>query len=237
LNIKHLFPVGEVNGSHGVYRPGGSALNSGQVSGFRAAEYISKRYAGNTLNQNSAKKAAEKKIKEILAWIDKSGISKNSWKAVRNEFQLRMSKAGAHIRSTSVLKDSSEDAWKQWKELKNNGCAFKNIKDLAEALRNLQLCFAHAVYLEAVQAAVKDGVGSRGSALVLDEKGTQAHLKLETNWKFLPENPEFRNKVLETVVLPDGKVENKWVSRRELPKEDAWFETAWAAYRNGEIYK
>ena len=237
LNIKHLFPVGEVNGSHGVYRPGGSALNSGQVSGFRAAEYISKKYAGNSLNQNSAKKAAEKKIKEILAWIEKAGKSKNSWKAVRNEFQLRMSKSGAHIRSAAVLKDSSEDAWKQWKELKNSGCAFKNIKDLAEALRNLQLCFAHAVYLEAVQAAVKDGVGSRGSALVLDEKGTQAHLKLDSNWKFLPENTEFRNKVLETVVLPNGRVENKWVPRRELPKEDAWFETAWAAYRNGEIYK
>ncbi len=30
-DLKHLFPVGEVNGSHGVYRPGGSALNSGQV--------------------------------------------------------------------------------------------------------------------------------------------------------------------------------------------------------------
>jgi len=33
-NIKHLFPVGEVNGTHGVYRPGGSALNSGQVGSF-----------------------------------------------------------------------------------------------------------------------------------------------------------------------------------------------------------
>jgi succinate dehydrogenase/fumarate reductase flavoprotein subunit len=237
LNIKHLFPVGEVNGSHGVYRPGGSALNSGQVSGFRAAEYISKKYAGSSLNQNSAKKAAEKKIKDILAWIEKSDKSKSNWKTVRNEFQSRMSKAGAHIRSSSILKDSAKDAWKQWKDLKDNGCAFKNIKELAEALRNLQLCFAHAVYLEAVQAAVKDGVGSRGSALVLDEKGAQAHMKLDSSWKFLPENTEFRNKVLETVVLPDGNIENKWVSRRELPKDDAWFETAWAAYRNGEIYK
>jgi succinate dehydrogenase/fumarate reductase flavoprotein subunit len=29
-DLKHLFPVGEVNGSHGVYRPGGLALNPGQ---------------------------------------------------------------------------------------------------------------------------------------------------------------------------------------------------------------
>ena len=50
LNLQHLFPVGEVNGSHGVYRPGGSALNSGQVGGFRAAEYIARRYAAKTLD-------------------------------------------------------------------------------------------------------------------------------------------------------------------------------------------
>ncbi len=43
-DLRHLFPVGEVNGSHGVYRPGGSALNSGQVGSSRAAEFISRRY-------------------------------------------------------------------------------------------------------------------------------------------------------------------------------------------------
>ena len=51
VNVKHLFPVGEVNGSHGIYRPGGSALNSGQVAGFRAAEYIAHRYAAKDLGE------------------------------------------------------------------------------------------------------------------------------------------------------------------------------------------
>src|SRR5690606_30079676 len=44
-NVGPLFPIGEVNGSHGVYRPGGSALNAGQVGAFRAAEFIARRYA------------------------------------------------------------------------------------------------------------------------------------------------------------------------------------------------
>lgn len=43
-NVRHLFPVGEVNGSHGVYRPGGTALNAGQVGSLRAAQYIANRY-------------------------------------------------------------------------------------------------------------------------------------------------------------------------------------------------
>ena len=39
-HIRGFFPIGEVNGSHGIYRPGGSALNSGQVGALRAAESI-----------------------------------------------------------------------------------------------------------------------------------------------------------------------------------------------------
>ena len=41
-NIKGLFAVGEAAGTHGVYRPGGSALNAGQVGSARAARYISR---------------------------------------------------------------------------------------------------------------------------------------------------------------------------------------------------
>ncbi|TFG21473.1 MAG: FAD-binding protein, partial [Promethearchaeota archaeon] len=43
-NVKHLFAIGEINGSHGIHRPGGAALNSGQVGGLRAAQKIGNRY-------------------------------------------------------------------------------------------------------------------------------------------------------------------------------------------------
>ena len=42
-NLEGLFPVGEAAGAHGVYRPGGAALNSGQVGATRAATYIAER--------------------------------------------------------------------------------------------------------------------------------------------------------------------------------------------------
>lgn len=38
--VKGLFAAGEAAGTHGIYRPGGSALNSGQAGSTRAAEYI-----------------------------------------------------------------------------------------------------------------------------------------------------------------------------------------------------
>lgn len=41
-DVSGLFAAGEAAGTFGVYRPGGSALNSTQVGSLRAAEYISK---------------------------------------------------------------------------------------------------------------------------------------------------------------------------------------------------
>ena len=40
-SVKGLFAVGECAGTHGISRPGGSALNAGQVGSLRAAQYIS----------------------------------------------------------------------------------------------------------------------------------------------------------------------------------------------------
>ncbi len=40
-SVPGLFAVGECAGTHGIARPGGSALNAGQVGSLRAAQYIS----------------------------------------------------------------------------------------------------------------------------------------------------------------------------------------------------
>ena len=47
-NLRGLFPIGEAAGAHGVYRPGGAALNSGQVGAMRAASYIARDLRGRT---------------------------------------------------------------------------------------------------------------------------------------------------------------------------------------------
>ena len=41
--VKGLYVAGEAAGTFGVYRPGGSALNSTQVGSLRASEHIAKR--------------------------------------------------------------------------------------------------------------------------------------------------------------------------------------------------
>jgi succinate dehydrogenase/fumarate reductase flavoprotein subunit len=234
VNIRHLFPVGEVNGSHGIYRPGGSALNAGQVGGFRAAEFIAKRYADRTLTPERFAAAARAALQQAVTWSARCRGGR-PWQEERAELQERMTRAGAHIRSRGELERAVEEAREQWTRLESAGCRAEKA-ELREAWNVRQLCFAHLVYLEAIRFAVESGAGSRGSSVVLDPAGTPAHPQLGAEWNFVPLNPDFRDQVLETTATPDGRVESTWVPRRPLPKTDAWFETAWAAYRSGEIY-
>jgi len=234
-NLARLFPVGEVNGSHGVYRPGGSALNSGQVGSLRAAEYIAARCAAPDLDAVRAAAAARSRARDLADWLRRCAAAKTPWRADRDAFQTRMSRAAAHIRSREELDRAVAEARQQWERLQTEGCAF-GPGEAAEALRNRQLCFAHWVYLDAVRFQVESGVGSRGSAMVMDPKGRQAHPKLGERWRYAPENEEFRNRVLETTFQGDGTLRHVWVPRRPIPEGDHWFETAWAAFREGRIY-
>ncbi|MFA7229940.1 MAG: FAD-binding protein [Victivallaceae bacterium] len=236
LNVKHFFPVGEVNGSHGVYRPGGSALNSGQVAGFRVADYISGRYMDLTLNDDAFYQAAKTGLDNCAAWLEKCSSSKHNWQSERDEFQRRMTRAGSHIRSENELELALAEARAQYRRINEAGIAFSSAEDMVEAMRNLQLCFAQVVYLEALLAQVKSGVGSRGSAMVMDKTGIAAHPMLGEEWRFAPENETFRDKVLETIADKDGTVQHEWVQRRSLPECHAWFENAWADYREGRIF-
>ncbi len=237
VNVKHLFPVGEVNGSHGVARPGGSALNSGQVGSLRAAEYIAAVYAGSDLKMGEFNRAAKAEIKDVLRFLGCCEKSEVKWRSVRTDLQERMSRAGAHIRSLDGLKTAVKEAKAQVDALEVQGCKTGSAVEKVQALRNRQLCFAHWVYLAATLYQVKSGVGSRGSAMVRDASGKRAHRQLDKDeWSFLPEDPAFKGQVQETVVK-DGKISNRWVACRPIPESNLWFESAWADYRKNKIYK
>jgi succinate dehydrogenase/fumarate reductase flavoprotein subunit len=234
-NIKHLFPVGEVNGSHGVARPGGSALNAGQVGSLRAAERIAHVYGEWTLEPDDFKTAASNAARELLGWLKGGAENGSDWRAERLELQKRMSRAGAAIRSKPELDAAVAEAEAQWKRILSAGC--KAMPDQwADALTTRQLAFAQLVILDAVRFAVESGAGSRGSAMVLNPAGQAADPALGPDWNYAPEDPAFREKVLETATS-GGRMTHQWVPRRPIPTSDAWFETAWADFLSGRVFR
>lgn len=236
INLRHLFPIGEVNGSHGVARPGGTALNAGQVGGIRAAEWIANRYASWTLDENLAQTTLTAAAREVIDWSERANSAPQPWLAELDTLRRRMSHFGAHIRSLTDLQAELPAAWEQAHRILHSGCAYHSPSELGKAFTTRQLCLAHAVYLDAILFMLKSKTGSRGSAIVLDPEGQIIHPKLGKVWRILPEDLAFRGQTLETVFGPDGAV-HRWVHCRPVPRPDSWFETTWARFRSGEIYK
>lgn len=235
-NIKHFFPVGEVNGSHGINRPGGSALNSGQVGGFRAAEYIAACYQDWTLEKERAEKSILSNCEQVLRWMANGEKEPLHWQDALEDLQTRMSRCGAHIRSMDALTSELAYAKQLVDQLMEFGCHCSNADDLRNIFRVRQLAFAHLIYLDAIHFMLEKKVGSRGSSIVMDSKGVKVHDQLDDSWKIQPEDPSFRTKILVTQIVEDGSILHKWEDVRPIPQTDAWFETTWAAFCNGEIY-
>ncbi len=235
-NIRHFFPVGEVNGSHGVNRPGGSALNAGQVWSTRAAEFIAARYKDYTLADTKVEDAIQNDCAHILGWIESSGEADLTWQSALDDLQARMSRCGAHIRAKETINIELPGARHLTGQILTSGCHYVDRVDLRNAFRVRHLAFAHLVYLESIRTMLENGVGSRGSSIVLDLAGTRVNDMLDESWKIQLENPSFRSKALLSRISDDRSITHTWETVRPIPEIDAWFETTWAAFRNGEIY-
>jgi succinate dehydrogenase/fumarate reductase flavoprotein subunit len=236
-NIRHLFPVGEVNGSHGVYRPGGSALNSGQVGSYRAAERVAKAIKEGKLSSERFDRIAASRgqvlFDKLRSIIDNKGES--TVMSYRDELQQRMTNFGSHIRELHQVEEALQQAYEQVETFDQQTIA--DINEIPLLLQNRHLVLAHAAYLEAVRAYLQAGGGSRGSYLVMDKTGEPVLEKLGDAWRYKPENPDLRNKVLETILSSEGKFVSEWKPCRPLPQEESWFENVWGKYMRGEVFE
>ena len=240
-NIRHFFPVGEANGTHGVYRPGGSALNSGQVGSMRAALYISKRYADDPPEKEEFMDSAEGQIRRKLEFARKISDHKTKNPFIsetRREIQERMSTCGAHIRDPKRIQKTVDEAWDLYSRLKND-MKIPSIKDLPAAFKIIDLCLTHALYLEAIKEYMEKGGQSRGSYLIMDPEGEISCKELGDEWKFhLNEEDSFVNtKILEIYLDKNTNVKKQWIDIRPIPLEDVWFENIWNEYMKDNIIK
>jgi succinate dehydrogenase/fumarate reductase flavoprotein subunit len=228
-DLKHLFPVGEVNGSHGVYRPGGSALNSGQVGSYRAALFISKYYNYKPINQKIFISKVTKQVEDKLllaSEIMKSEIGHSSDQSLKN-IQHRMSFCGGIIRDKAKLDVAVKEAKEQLRFLIKKISA-SSVKGLGNSFRHIDLCLTHYLYLEAIKIYIDSGGRSRGSYLVTDKKGYHPEGIPETDWNYTEckYDREIENGIVE-IRYRNKKVENKVVKVRPIPDQELWFEKVW----------
>jgi succinate dehydrogenase/fumarate reductase flavoprotein subunit len=239
-NVRGLFPVGEACGTHGVTRPGGSALNAGQVGSARAALFISRRRAGRPLADAAFVHAAEGQVLErraaaeaMLARRGKGGLAPAACLA---EVRRRMSACGAAVRRAAEVAEERVRARELWSRARRELRA-ASPRDLPRAFKALDIALTHALFLEAIAEYLERGGRSRGSFLVPDPSGRPPHPKLGRGWAFsLAERGDFvAENILEVRLDDKGRVRKRWVPVRPVPEPDGWFENVWDDYRNDRI--
>jgi succinate dehydrogenase/fumarate reductase flavoprotein subunit len=241
-NLKHLFPIGEACGTHGVRRPGGAALNAGQVGAIRAGRYIAHAYGDDPPPVETLGSVVNDQVVEVLECcrritsVTPAG-DQISPSEVLIDVQDRMSANAAHIREATSVASAVSAAWALQSRVTGHLRVAERRK-LPLALRAADLCLTHAVYLEAIAAYLAAGGRSRGSALVLDAEGEPIGAGLDAHWRVARHGADAKveRQVLEVRYRTDGEVERRWVDIRPIPADEDWFEQVWAEYRAGAIF-
>lgn len=230
-NIQNLFPVGEINGSHGVYRPGGSALNAGQVGGIRAAMLISSTVSKYRLKLDHFRDMIEFQIQETIKMMDgwrREGEA-SELALELDQMRSRMSKNAGVCRNLEKCRQALDEAKEQYVRLSS----IKNAE--AELIPDLFYLKDHLIsqlaIFESIVEYLENGGGSRGSFLVLDPKGNQA-LPWNKSVRYKTDSEEGFTRRNQLLVEWNGNSFIKsWQITRDIPGETEWFETAWKKYR------
>ena len=238
--VKHLFVVGELAGTHGVKRPGGSALNAGQVGSMRAAQRIAHIYYENDVSADAFGNLAAPVVQRLTKEIERIATPNANaldCSAVRKEIQHRMSASAGMVRSHTGVTEALNAARQQWQVIATNGLE-QDREGYLKAIETRELALTQLGFLEAILALLERGSGSRGSHLVTDPAGTLPHPNLGDEWRFIPENMELRNQVLGIAYDPQADTfETRAKTPNPPPKADYWFENTWAEYRRATIFQ
>lgn len=195
--VDGLYAVGEVAGTHGIYRPGGSALNAGQVGGIKAAQGI----AGRKLTPSTIDDAA---IQDLVDDTTRALSGGESFLMKQRDLTRRMSEHAGAIRDLDGMQELLQDT----KAALDHNYGVDLAAQLPSYFRFQDLLKTMKVYLKAFCDYAETGGTSRGSALY---QGTHIPLTVDSQ--------EIQ------LVDFDGKVTRRPV--RPIPPPSENFETVW----------
>ncbi|MEE6286960.1 FAD-binding protein [Georgenia sp. MJ173] len=250
-NVAGFFPVGEAGGAHGVYRPGGAALNSGQVGATRAAQFIASRRTEDPVSAEAFAAAAEPLLADAVGLVSAAterfagGTVDNTGDLLRDVGELMSAKAGP-VRSEQSIAEALEQVstWLgEYRELVTADAGSRRAVNRTFLVRDI-LTTAY-VYLTAMADYVDHGGRSRGSVLYTDPEGSlpvvghgpdaAEELDLPEIFRFQLDGGALDDEVQEIAFAlaaeGAGEVDPTWRPRRPIPEADDFFENVWREYR------
>ncbi len=231
-SVPGLFAAGECAGTHGITRPGGSALNSGQVGSLRAAMYICS--SDRKVDHAEFLAEAEKAEQKHAAFCKKVLANNENAKCGIDKAAKRMSALGSAIRVPESLKKAlcaTENELLHIDEI----CGVSSENELYLAYKLKDILVTQAAVLKAMSDYAENVGVSRGSALIFSDsgdlrEGLDGHFRLKTNGDIRVD------KIQEIKKVGDG-FSVSWRAVRPIPSGDDFFENVWRGYReNKNVY-
>lgn len=237
-SLNGCYAIGEAAGTHGVTRPGGAALNSGQVLGTRCAEHIASRRF-----EMRSKRTEDLPVRDGVLYIqaalrEASPIKPSS---IKREIQARMSDSAGMICNAEKIASALGEARQLSRTIRESGVAFDNTTfGVAHALQWRQNAVASEAILESLNFYVAKGGGSRGARAICDAKGdcvpTTSKGTLES-YRFRKERIEDKDEQIVIKVLGSEIILSTRQPRALLQVERPFFELNWPHYLTGAIYQ
>ena len=236
-SLAGLYAIGEAAGTHGVTRPGGAALNAGQVLGTRVAEHIAAQGQAQTAPDGAVVgelTLALGQIEQVL----RAGSPLNVG-AIKAEVQARMSDHAGVLCRPQDIAAALQSASKLNQTIRDNGISFLRSGEIARVLQWQQLALASEAVLAALHHYVGQGGGSRGARAVCDPDGEATPMARSgplLDVRFRTERLHDRTEQI-VVRLVDGQLQIATRPNRRLSDTDKpFFERDWPAWLTGAVF-
>ncbi|HKM06890.1 MAG TPA: FAD-binding protein, partial [Sphaerochaeta sp.] len=223
--VRGMFAVGEVAGTHGVYRPGGSALNAGQVGSARAASYILAKRHDDSWQPSPC---CLEQVNDILNMATEAIGPKDTAFPVYRRVRKLMSMHASLIREQEAIEALQKEVVGYLKGFSSLQVESPSGLPLLFRLRDCLL--SQTVYLSAMAEYLKAGGTSRGSSLYLSKEGQHVHPLLPSSFRSHLATGDMLPRIQE-ITLKDGEISVSWRDPHPIPKENVFFETVWKAFR------
>ncbi len=240
-SLTGCYAVGEIAGTHGVTRPGGAALNAGQVFGRRCAAHIRERLKRHPDTRDTPEHL-ESDLRRSLAWFvrnvgNDAGLALDD---VACEIQARMSDHAGFICHVDAVPGGLEAARDLNRRIAEHGVNITDHKHVYEGILRAQTALLSEAVLFALDYYIRDGGGSRGARMLCSGDGRQipaSRLGELDGFRFLPENPEHRQEKILLRYHPDTGMQIRKRPLRPIENTgEIYFEKNWGAYLTGAIY-
>ncbi len=231
-NIKGFFVVGEAAGSHGIYRPGGSALNAGQAGSARASLYISQNKDENAHREEEFNKVLDSALSSLVSIAESTKGERSNVRSIMEDLEKKMSASGGAIRNGEDMKSLLEEIDSLLSSF-DRRVRYSSPFELESVFRLRDMLITQKCYLESMINYIESGGKSRGSALYTDRSGSKPDEKLPDIFTFTLDDGE-KDDYIQEMTYRNGKCTFNWRKVRPIPGENDFFENVWRGYRENK---